>query len=439
MALLSACYLLSNIDRNIFGLLVGPIKAAFKMSDAQIGFLQGTAFSVFALLGGLQLSSLADRGNRPRIMSLCTLAWSIATSACGFASSWLSLFWARAVVAVGEGGLLPAALSFFPDIYRGKAVLRANAVFSFAAYIGGGLALVFGGTLYASVQSWRLSGTPLAGLAPWQLVFVVVGLPGLLLAPLVWLTLREPPDIDRIRPPKPYGRLDTVKYMIARSKFQGPYIAAACASSLLIVTNLAWIPAMLVRNFKMHERSVGLAYGPVYMIAGLAGASIAAALAGRSSGTDELRLQRVIRLLLVGSSLVIAPSILAPLATNVTVALALLATSILLYSGVGVLLVSLSQIIYPTGMRAQAITITSVINGLVAAGAGPLVVGLVSDALPVGPRSLASAIAIVTAIVAPITVLCVYGMERVARRNPQVALPPSSIDPATELRAANEH
>ena len=432
MALLSACYLLANVDRNVFGLLVEPIKAAFKMSDAQVGFVQGTAFSIFVLLGALPLSRLADRGNRPTIIGLCTLAWSVATSACGFATSQLGLLAARAVVAAGEGGLPPAAISFFPDIYRGQAVVRANAAFLFAIYIGGGLALLFGGTLYADAQHWRLAGTPLAALAPWQLVFVVIGLPGLLLGPLAWLTLREPPD--RTRPLKPYGLVDTMKYMIRRPAFLGPYIAAACASTLLAATNLAWTPAMLMRNFKLHEQQVGLVYGPVYMIAGLLGAALAAALGGKSSASDELRLQQLLKLFLIESLLLAVPSILAPLATDETVALALLAASIFLYAGMLVLLASVGQIVYPAGMRAQASTIASVLNGLVGAGAGPLLVGLVSDALPPGPRSLASAIAIVTAIIAPLIILSVYGMERVARRNPELALPPSTAYATNELR-----
>jgi MFS family permease len=437
MALLSACYLLANIDRNIFGLLVEPIKAAFRMSDAQIGFLQGTAFSVFVLLGAVPLSRLADRGDRPTILGLCTLVWSVATSACGFATSWLGLFVARSAVAVGEGGLPPAALSFFPDIYRGAALVRANAVLLFAVYLGGGLGLLVGGDIYASAQHWRLAGTPLAGLAPWQLVFVVVGLPGLVLGPLALLTLREPPDIHRIRPPKPYGLLDTVKYMISRPTFQGLFIATACASTLLAFTNLAWIPAMLMRNFKMGARDVGLTYGPLFTIAGLLGAAIAAELGGRFGAADEPRLRRMLRLLLVEAVLLVVPSVLAPLATSVPAALALLTTSIFLYSGMLVLVASASQIVYPTGMRAQASTIASVVNGLVGAGAGPLLVGLVSDALPSGPRSLSSALSIVAAIVAPLIVLTVWGMGRVARRNPEMVLPPSVTHPKGELGTAS--
>jgi MFS family permease len=436
MALLSACYLLANIDRKVIGLLVEPIKAALRMSDSQIGFLQGTAFSFFVLVGGLPLSRLADRGNRPIIISLCTLAWSVATTASGFASSQVALFWARAAVAVGEGGMPPAAYSFFPDIYKGRTILHANAAFNYAIYIGGGLALIFGGALYASAQHWHMSGTPLAGLAPWQLVFVVVGLPGLILAPLAWLTLREPPDIRAIRPPKPYGLLDTVRYIIGRPAFQGAYITALCTSVLLSVTTIAWIPAMLIRNFKLHERDVGLVYGPIYMLAGLFGAMIAGALAGKSGADDEARLRRIIRVALIESLLLIGPSILAPLATNVNVVLALLALSIFFYSGVLVLLAAVGQIAYPAGMRAQAVTVTSVINGLVGGGAGPFIIGLVSDALPRGPRSLSLALAIVTVVVTPLIAVSVFAMGRVARRNPGQALPPPTTYVTTDIETA---
>jgi MFS family permease len=427
MAILSACYLLANVDRLMVSLLVTPIEAALKMSDAQIGFFQGIAFCVFATLGAFPLARLADRGNRPRIMALCTLAWSIATSACGFATSQIGLFWARAVVAAGEGGLPPTAYSFFPDIYLGRTVIRANAAFQFAVYVGGGLALLLGGTLYASAQHWRLAGTPLADLAPWQLVFVVIGAPGVLLGALVWLTLREPPDIDRIRPPKPHGVMDSMKYIVARRAFQGPYVLAYCASLFLSTMNLAWVPAMLMRNYGMHEQDVGLIYGPVYMIAGILGGLSVGAFVGKAHAHNEPPLRRVLKILLIESSLLVVPAILAPLANNVIVVVALMAASIFLYAGVIVLLLNVGQLVYPAGMRAQALTILNVPNGLLGAGAGPFLVGLVSDALPAGPRSLSSALSIVAAVVAPLIVLGVYSMGRAARRDLQGVLAPSAI------------
>jgi MFS family permease len=428
VALLFACYLLSNIDRLMISLLIEPIKATFRMTDAQIGFLQGTAFYLAWPLAGLPLARLADRGNRPRIVGLCVIAWSLATGACGFATSRIGLCVARAGVAVGESGLLPATFSYMPDIYTGRAVVRANAVFMSAAYLGGGLALVFGGTLYASVQDWHLAGTPLASLAPWQLVFVFVGLPGLVLGPLVWLTLREPPDIDRIRPPQPHGLRDCIRYMIERRAWQGPYLGVICANALLTATNLAWVPAMLSRNFGLRERALGLAYGPVYMAAGLIGAGAAAALVGRAGADDQARLRRILHVLMIASLVMVAPAVFAPLATSLPLALALLAICIALFSGILVLATSIGQIVFPSGMRAQASTLVSMVNVLIGASAGPLLVGVISDALPLGHHSLAAAIAIVTAAVVPLMAVSVGGMQRALRRDPAVALPVSFND-----------
>jgi hypothetical protein len=138
-------------------------------------------------------------------------------------------------------------------------------------------------------------------------------------------------------------------------------------------------------------------------------------------------LRRVVTVLFVESLLLVVPSILAPLLTDLTVTLALLAISIFLFSGILVLATSLGQILFPSGMRAQASTLISLVNVLIGASLGPLLVGLVSDALHSGPRSLSSAIALVTAVVAPLMVLAAYLLVRAVRHGPEIPLPSLAV------------
>jgi MFS family permease len=191
LAVLVLVYVLNFLDRQIITILAEDIKADLGISDAQIGFLYGTAFAVFYAIFGIPLGRLADVWNR-RTLIACGLAfWSSMTALSGLARGFGGLAAARIGVGVGEASATPAAFSMLSDSFPPRLRATVLAIYSSGIYLGGGLGLMIGGQV---VDRWNAAFPP--GLAPlglkgWQAAYLIVGIPGLLLA--VWVrTLREP-------------------------------------------------------------------------------------------------------------------------------------------------------------------------------------------------------------------------------------------------------
>ncbi|NNC72597.1 MAG: MFS transporter [Sphingomonadaceae bacterium] len=190
LSVLVLIYVLNFVDRNILSILAEDIKADLGLRDDQIGFLYGTAFGVFYALFGIPLGKLADSWHRVRLMTLGLTIWSAFTAASGFAKNFLMLGAARIGVGIGEATASPSAYSLISDWFPKKMRATALAIYSSGLYIGGGVSLLIGGKI---VEWWNAAypGEAPLGLAGWQAAFIIVGLPGLLLAVLVF-TLREP-------------------------------------------------------------------------------------------------------------------------------------------------------------------------------------------------------------------------------------------------------
>lgn len=191
LGVLVLVYVLNFLDRQILSILAERIKADLALSDAQIGFLYGTAFAVFYALFGIPLGRLADLWVRTRLIALGLTLWSAMTAASAFARGFASLSAARIGVGVGEASANPAAYSLLSDYFPPSRRATVLAIYSSGIYIGAGLGLGIGGLI---VERWDAAFAPGAapfGLRGWQVAFLAVGLPGLPLA--CWAaTLREP-------------------------------------------------------------------------------------------------------------------------------------------------------------------------------------------------------------------------------------------------------
>lgn len=192
LSILVVVYVLNFVDRNIISILAEDIKADLGLRDDQIGFLYGTAFGVFYALFGIPLGKLADSWHRVRLMTVGLAVWSAFTALSGFAKSFTALSVARIGVGVGEATASPSAYSLISDWFPKKMRATALAIYSSGLYIGGGVSLLIGGAIVENWQSaYPIQADAPLGLAGWQAAFIIVGLPGLLLAALVF-TLREP-------------------------------------------------------------------------------------------------------------------------------------------------------------------------------------------------------------------------------------------------------
>lgn len=189
LAVLFLVYVLNFVDRQILSILAKDVKRDLGLDDADIGFLFGTAFGVFYSLFGIPLGRLADNWHRVRLITIGLAIWSAMTAFSGLARNGLQLTVARIGVGVGEATASPCAYSLISDYFPREKRATALAIYSSGIFIGGGLSLFIGGAI---VDSWN-NAFPDGhwGLVGWQVAFMAVGLPGLLLAALV-STLREP-------------------------------------------------------------------------------------------------------------------------------------------------------------------------------------------------------------------------------------------------------
>ena len=194
--LLATFYLLSFVDRLIVGLLVEPIKAHLGLTDTQISLVHGFSFVVFYTLFGLFMGRLADIWNRRNLIAAGVVTWSLLTVLCGAASRFWHLLIFRIGVGLGEATLTPAAYSIISDYFPRERRATALSVFSAGVYFGLAAAFTGGAYLYRMIEIWLDSRGGLAlpfvgAVHPWQLVFVAVGMPGLVMSTLL-LTVAEP-------------------------------------------------------------------------------------------------------------------------------------------------------------------------------------------------------------------------------------------------------
>ena len=190
LGILVLVYILNFVDRQILSILANDIKKDLSLTDADLGFLYGTAFAVFYSLFGIPLGRLADSWHRVRLMSVGLAVWSVMTAVSGLSRTGGQLTAARIGVGVGEATASPAAYSLISDYFPQRLRATALAIYSSGLFLGGGLSLLVGGLI---VERWNAAypmGGPF-GLVGWQAAFMAVGLPGVALA--LWVTtLREP-------------------------------------------------------------------------------------------------------------------------------------------------------------------------------------------------------------------------------------------------------
>jgi MFS family permease len=189
-------YILSFVDRQIIALLIVPIQADLQITDTQFSLLIGFAFALFYAIMGLPLARWADVGPRPFIISAGVIVWSIATAMCGLARTFGQLFLARIGVGGGEAALSPTAYSIITDSFPKSKLGRALGVYSMGAFLGSGLAFIVGGGVVELLEDLGGLSLPIVGtIKPWQGAFFIVGLPGVLVGLLFYLTVSDPERI----------------------------------------------------------------------------------------------------------------------------------------------------------------------------------------------------------------------------------------------------
>lgn len=259
LGLLTLTSAFSVADRLVFGILVEDIKAAFTLSDFELGLLGGLAFSLIYVLAGFPAARLADRSTRKNIVAAAIGFWSLMTAACGMAIGFWTLFLARTGVGVGEGCSGPSSQSLVADYFARHELAKAMGYLTIGASMGTAGGLLIGGQL--------------AELFGWRWAFALMGLPGVLIGAVIFFTVREPrrgryapagTDMTQL----PLGR--TIRSLVSNRVFMG--LAFGWAVQIMIGYGLAfWMAPVMLRQFTISTGDVGLYLGLTYFLGGIPG------------------------------------------------------------------------------------------------------------------------------------------------------------------------
>jgi MFS family permease len=387
------CFILAQADKQIMGLLAVPVQGAFNLTNAQLGLLQGGAWAIAYAIGGLPIARLLDAGHRVRIAAACVALWSLATILSGFAWSFLALIVFRALTAVAEAGLPPAAFSVFSQSGNRRVVARLTNTFMLAPFIGGGLMLLLGGLLIKAIAAsdWPI----LAGVEPWRAVFFAVGVPGLLVAPLLVFIGREPARrvVTQALPTLPTMRA-VVRAIFVESRFLRAYYLGLTAFYVVSAALIAWYPSLLVRKFGLSVGTAGGYAGITFLVAGVSGTLAVNVL---TQSRKQLSVATMVRDYCVVASVMVPVAIMLPLVTNIGFSLVLYALYAFLSAAVMASMAVPMQLCLPTDMLARGVAVSSLMMSALAGSAGPLVVGLLVDAADI---SLSGALALTGGVAA---------------------------------------
>jgi len=377
LALLVAVGVVGWIDRNVFAVLLESIKLDLGLSDTELGLLGGAAFGVFYAAVGLPVAWLADRGNRSLLLAAALGLFSLMTAACGLATGFASLFLARMGVGIGEAGGAPPSQSLVSDYFPPER--RAFAL----------------GILYLYIPLGFLVGFALGGslgeALGWRLAFVVVGLPGVLLALVVRLTLAEPPrgfSEGTAAPPSRAAFVATLRWFLERPSLRHLPLAGA-AHGLGAFAAAVWLPSYFVRVYDIGPAEAGM-----WMAIAYGGGGGIGVLSGGYLADRIVRSRGDARWYAWGSAAAVAASVPCALLLYLTDRPAVAVTALLAAMTLGHMFIgpvtAMMQSLAGIERRATAAAVYLLLVNLVSMGLGPVAVGLISDAL--GPRLGADAL-----------------------------------------------
>ena len=410
VSILFLAYAFSFVDRTILSLLVGPIRADLRISDTQVSLLHGFAFAIFYTLLGIPIARLADRSSRRIIVSWSAIAWSLACAACGFARSFWQLFLGRIGVGVGEAGLSPAAYSMLADLFPERRLALPMSVYTSAIYIGAGLSLIIGGAVIGAAAHWTVPNLPLIGvMRPWQVVFVVVGLPGLVLGALMW-TVAEPARHSAGPRQTDRSIAATVGHLREHAQAYAGHILGFTLISVIYNVAVAWGPTFLIRRLGTSTPQAGLLLGLVILIGGVGGVLLGGAIADLLRRRGQLDATLTVGIL---SALCAAPSGAAAFRMSRLTPFVLLFGIMLFGASMafGAAAAGL-QSLTPNTMRAQASAVYLFTLNILAVGIGPTAAALVTDHWFHDDLRVGDSVSLVICAAAPLALLMLLGARK---------------------------
>lgn len=409
--LLCTFYIISYIDRIIPSLLVTPLKQGFGISDFEFGLLFGGAFAVFYGLLGLPIARAVDRGNRKHLIFAGVVIWSACTFASGLATGFWMLVMLRMGLAVGEAVLSPAAYSMIGDLFPPERRSLPAAIYAAAGNIGTYGAYIAGAGIFAAISTPRVASLfDLSGLDTWQMVFFIVGFPGILVALLFFGTTCEPARSLTAEAGKD-DRKAAVRFFMSRGRLFGGLFIGASFITVIIFAYGAWAPEFLHRTFGWSVEKAGLTYGATGVVASALGTLFFTRLADRL--VRRGRRDGLVLAAISAATLGCLSASLAALMPSAELSVAALGVMIFSLSGCSNVIVISNQFTVPSQFRATAIAIMFMCTILIGLGIGPPLVAWLAETFFTGAAGIGPALALVSIAMLPPSTACLLMARKV--------------------------
>lgn len=387
-------YLFAFLDRTMIGLMVAPIQADLDISDTKMSLLMGLAFTILYSIAGVPMGLIADRWNRVRIIKYGAVIWCVMTAACGLSASYWQLFFARVFVGLGEATLMPSANSLISDYFKPHERAKAISIFNLGIAGGAGLSLILGGQLIAmlTASGGVKLGLPIVdNLAPWQIIFVFLGLSGLVFV-VMMSAVKEPARTGRMSVDAQWTISQTLAFFRQNVKFYAAICATMTMLSIVTFGALAWMPTFFIRVHGWTPADAGLYFGVASLTASVAGMIFSGWWIDhrRARGEDDAAW----RVLLLGLIVFIPCYVVAPLFGTPWITIVIL--------GIGVFGASMATIASPTILmtgtpneaRGTAVALIYLIINLLGSGFGPTIIAVLNDYVFQDKNAIGQSIAI---------------------------------------------
>lgn len=408
VAVCMLAYIFSFIDRQILALMIEPIKHDMQLSDIQFSLLHGLAFSLFYAFMGMPIALLADKFSRPKIIAIGIAFWSLATALCGVSKNFLQMFMARIGVGIGEAALSPATYSMLSDMFPREKLGRAVAIYSIGSFIGGGVAFLIGGYVIDLLKNLDSVAVPLLGeMRPWQVTFFLVGLPGILVALLIALTIRDPArkglKLDAEGKVHAPSMKQAFKFLAEHRKTFFCHYLGFSFYAMTLFCMLSWTPAFYMRKFGLAPSDTGYMLGIVVLLANTSGVFCGGWLIDwlAKKGYSDAP----IRAGVIGAIGMAVPAIAFTQVSELWMSVALLAPAMFFASFPMPASTAAMQILPPNQMRAQISALFLLISNLIGLGLGTTLVALLTDRLFHNPAMVGSSISLLNAFAVALTLL----------------------------------
>jgi MFS family permease len=404
-------YVFSFIDRQVLALMIEPIKKDLHLTDTQFSLLQGFAFSLFYAVMGMPLAYLADRFARPRIIATGIALWSLATTACGVSQNFLHMFLARMSVGVGEAALSPGTYSMLSDYFPREKLGRAVGIYSLGSFIGGGIAFLIGGYVINLLKQMTTVSLPFVGnVRSWQLTFFIVGLPGLVIALLFILTVRDPQRKglmqDSAGKAKRVSMGDSLRFIRSHGKTFFCHYLGFSFYAMTLFCLMSWTPAFYIRRFGLTPVEAGYTLGTILLIANTVGVFCGGWLNDwlmKKGRTDGPMLAGFI-----GAVGMLVPAVAFTQVGSLTVSLGLLVIAMFFASFPMPTSTAAMQTLAPNQMRAQISAVFLLVSNLIALGIGTTLVALLTDKVFGSPKAVGNSMSIVNLVATLLAVVLLW-------------------------------